>query len=219
MVSTDYREPLPAIPEYEQPAWDGAREQKVMLQRRADCQQLVYPVNSWWERRLSDARVPQGRFLVFADLKDHPQVVANEPMPLAQTPHWGPIYTGGMPWQFSKSPPRPDPARPGPGRADPRGHGQAGHHPRRVGRGVPGPGPQPVQSPDERETGLMHEHELEDVRVLDLTSGQADPSCTMLLGDSGADVVKVEPPSGDATRGMPPFVNGESPIFLALNRD
>lgn len=58
----------------------------------------------WWELRLGRERVPRGRFLLFADLKDHPQVLANDAMPLVNTPHWGPIYTGGIPWQFSKTP-------------------------------------------------------------------------------------------------------------------
>src|SRR5437773_8967723 len=46
---------------------------------------------------------------------------------------------------------------------------------------------------------------LADLRVLGLTQALAGPSCTMLLADLGADVVKVEPPQGDTTRGMPPF--------------
>jgi formyl-CoA transferase len=42
----------------------------------------------------------------------------------------------------------------------------------------------------------------------------------MLLGDLGADVVKIEPPHGDAARGYgPPFVAGESPYFLSVNRN
>jgi crotonobetainyl-CoA:carnitine CoA-transferase CaiB-like acyl-CoA transferase len=62
-------------------------------------------------------------------------------------------------------------------------------------------------------------YELEDVKVLDLTTGIAGPYCTMLLGDGGAEVIKLEPPTGDSSRGMPPFVNGESATYLALNRN
>ncbi|MFQ5994544.1 MAG: CaiB/BaiF CoA transferase family protein [Acidiferrobacterales bacterium] len=62
---------------------------------------------------------------------------------------------------------------------------------------------------------------LEDLKVLDLTRVLAGPYCTMLLGDMGADVVKVERPgSGDDTRGFgPPFINGESAYFMSINRN
>ncbi len=61
---------------------------------------------------------------------------------------------------------------------------------------------------------------LEGLRVLDLTHALAGPYCTMLLGDLGADVIKVEPPGGDhARRWGPPFIDGESAYFLSVNRN
>lgn len=63
---------------------------------------------------------------------------------------------------------------------------------------------------------------LTGVRVLDLTRVLAGPLCTMLLGDLGADIIKVERPgSGDETRGWgPPFdARGESAYFLSVNRN
>ena len=62
---------------------------------------------------------------------------------------------------------------------------------------------------------------LDGVRVLDLTRILAGPLCTMMLGDMGADVIKVEPPgTGDDTRTWgPPFVEGEAAYFLGLNRN
>lgn len=61
---------------------------------------------------------------------------------------------------------------------------------------------------------------LDGVRVLDLTSSIAGPYAAMLLGDLGADVVKVERPGGDDARAWgPPFLHGESLWFLAVNRN
>ena len=62
---------------------------------------------------------------------------------------------------------------------------------------------------------------LDGVRVLDLTRILAGPLCTMMLGDMGADVIKVEPPgAGDDTRTWgPPFVGNEAAYFLGLNRN
>ncbi|MBI4561826.1 MAG: CoA transferase, partial [Candidatus Rokubacteria bacterium] len=61
---------------------------------------------------------------------------------------------------------------------------------------------------------------LEGCRVLDLSTNLSGPYCSMLLGDLGADVIKVERPDvGDEARGMPPFVNGQSAPFMTFNRN
>jgi len=61
---------------------------------------------------------------------------------------------------------------------------------------------------------------LDGIRVIDLTSALAGPFCTMMLGDAGADVIKVEPPAGDSTRGWgPPFWGDQGAEFLAVNRN
>jgi crotonobetainyl-CoA:carnitine CoA-transferase CaiB-like acyl-CoA transferase len=62
---------------------------------------------------------------------------------------------------------------------------------------------------------------LDGLCVLDMTEALAGPYCTMLLGDLGAEVIKIERPgSGDMSRGWaPPFVGQESAYFLSANRN
>ena len=60
---------------------------------------------------------------------------------------------------------------------------------------------------------------LSGVRVAEFCSTAAGPFCAMLLADMGADVVKVEPPEGDALRQWPPLTNGFSENFASINRN
>lgn len=61
---------------------------------------------------------------------------------------------------------------------------------------------------------------LEGIRVLDLTRVLAGPYSTMLLGDLGADIIKIEPPVvGDDSRQFGPYLNDESVYFMSLNRN
>jgi glutaryl-CoA transferase len=62
---------------------------------------------------------------------------------------------------------------------------------------------------------------LDSIRVIEMTEALAGPYCAMLLGDFGADVIKVERPgAGDQSRGWgPPFAGSESAYFLAANRN
>ena len=67
----------------------------------------------------------------------------------------------------------------------------------------------------------MSDGALAGIRVIDLTRALAGPYCTLMLGDHGADVVKVEvPETGDETREWaPPHMNGVSAYFLSINRN
>jgi len=61
---------------------------------------------------------------------------------------------------------------------------------------------------------------LTGIRILDLTRLLPGAFCTMLLGDMGADVVKIEEPgTGDYMRWTPPLIGGQSALFNALNRN
>jgi crotonobetainyl-CoA:carnitine CoA-transferase CaiB-like acyl-CoA transferase len=62
---------------------------------------------------------------------------------------------------------------------------------------------------------------LDGVRAVEMSEALAGPYCAMLLGDFGADVIKVERPgAGDQSRGWgPPFVGGQSAYFLGANRN
>src|SRR5919204_345708 len=69
--------------------------------------------------------------------------------------------------------------------------------------------------------GLHMPGPLSGTRVVDLTRALAGPYCTLLLGDMGADVIKIElPGTGDETRQWgPPFLEGESSYFMSVNRN
>lgn len=61
---------------------------------------------------------------------------------------------------------------------------------------------------------------LEGIKVLDLTRVLAGPYATMILGDLGADIIKIEMPiKGDDARHFGPYINGESAYFISLNRN
>jgi len=61
---------------------------------------------------------------------------------------------------------------------------------------------------------------LAGLRVIDLTRVLGGPVCSQMLGDHGADVIKVEPPQGDETRGWgPPFLDDTASYFIGVNRN
>lgn len=60
---------------------------------------------------------------------------------------------------------------------------------------------------------------LDDIRILDFSHVYFGPYTTMILGDMGADIIKVEPPWGELVRMYAPLYGGMSPVFLYFNRN
>ena len=56
------------------------------------------------------------------------------------------------------------------------------------------------------------------ISVLDLTNVLSGPFATQILSDLGAEVIKVEKPDGDDSRGFGPFIKNKSSYFISLNR-
>jgi crotonobetainyl-CoA:carnitine CoA-transferase CaiB-like acyl-CoA transferase len=67
---------------------------------------------------------------------------------------------------------------------------------------------------------MTFDQSLPGLKVLDLSTNIAGPFAAMILGDMGADVIKIErPPHGDDTRALPPQVDGQATVFLSVNRN
>ena len=65
---------------------------------------------------------------------------------------------------------------------------------------------------------MKNEGPLSGIKVIDLTAMVSGPVCTMMLGDQGADVIKIEPLSGELMRSVGTSNNGMTTSFLCSNR-
>jgi CoA:oxalate CoA-transferase len=63
------------------------------------------------------------------------------------------------------------------------------------------------------------ERALEGIRIADLSHVLAAPTASMILADLGAEVIHIEPPSGDDARQFGPFIQGQSAYFISINRN
>ena len=68
-------------------------------------------------------------------------------------------------------------------------------------------------------TGSDMKDSLHGLKVIDFTQIVAGPTCTMMLADRGADVIKIESLKGDLSRQLGPWKNGESIMFSSMNRN
>ena len=160
----------------------------------------------WWVVRLENEGVPHGFILDFEQLRHHQQVVENKFLTTVHPPHMGPMFLGGVPWQFSETPAHIDPRVAVPG-----------EHTEQVLK--EGFGAEPRADKHRANVDNL-EPPLAGLRVIDATQGYSGPYLGLLLAEAGADVIKVEPPGGDwARRLAPQTVSGNSALFDAFNRN
>ena len=73
---------------------------------------------------------------------------------------------------------------------------------------------------DSAQIGQATMGSLAGLKVIDVSRVLGAPYCTQILADHGAEVIKIEPPQGDETRGWgPPFLGDAASYFLGLNRN
>ena len=162
----------------------------------------------WWAIRLGKSQVPHGYFLDFESIRNHAQVTKNNFMPVTKIPQVGHIYAGGIPWEFSKTPAQLGPApRPG----------QHTDEITKKGFGSDGYKPNSSHAASSSESGLPP---FSGLKVVDISQGVSGPFASLLMALSGAEVTKVEPPSGDYARTYAPRdIDGEAAFFVQLNRN
>ena len=160
----------------------------------------------WWALRLEAEQVPFAFPMDFDKLRFHQHIVDNGFITEIAPAHQGKMHIGRVPWEFSKTP----------AAVTIDGADRGEHTDDILSRGF-GDAPCPAFSSD---GGRTVEPPLAGVRVLDATQGYAGPFAGLLLAEAGAEVVKVEPPGGDYSRGFAPEASdGDSALFVALNRN
>jgi crotonobetainyl-CoA:carnitine CoA-transferase CaiB-like acyl-CoA transferase len=137
----------------------------------------------------------------------HPQAAEAGYLSVLDTP-WGEMATAEPHWRFDKTRARitgPSPAQ--------------GQHTEEILAELVDASPLEPSPDGSRKERELPKLALEGLRVLDLSQGVSGPICAMQLGDLGAEVIKIEPPEGDWMREVGPFQQGESSIYIQLNRN
>ena len=159
----------------------------------------------WWSLRLTKAKVPNSFDLCFDDLQFHQQIIENNFLVEVNGDHTGPFYVGGLPWEFSETPPKIDTSIPVPG----------GDTERAMNEGFTNKPKDPV-----KELSDSPEYPLKGIKVVDTTQGYTGPYLSFMLAEAGADVIKVEPIDGDWSKKLSPQTDkGVSALYQSFNRN
>lgn len=160
----------------------------------------------WWVIRFEHEGVPHGFSLDFESIKYHQQILENDFLVSVNPPHTGPMFVGGLPWTFSRTPATIDTEVAVPGE----------HTEQVVACGFA----ENVEPHNQPGTKADIALPLSGLRVVDATQGFAGPFLSLLLAEAGAEVTKIEPTGGDWARQLAPrTASGNSALFEAFNRN
>jgi crotonobetainyl-CoA:carnitine CoA-transferase CaiB-like acyl-CoA transferase len=160
----------------------------------------------WWTTILSKYKVPHSRFWDFDEMRYQPQVLENQDLMQLDTGVCGVVTVGGPLWKFSRTP------------VEVKRAGSPGEHTQQVLASL-SPG-HPTAPDGDGAPAQPGKPALAGLKVLELAEGISGPYCGQLMGDGGADVIKVEPTRGDYARKWgPPFQGTDGVAFVALNRN
>ncbi len=162
----------------------------------------------WWRTRLTDAGVPNGERLILDEaIRFGPSHPLDRYLELVPHPLGGFIHSAAPPWRFSRTPAQISRAPlPGENSDEVRAGALAGEAPA-------------VERPANNSYESSPLRPLAGLKVVEIGQGIATPYCGLLLAGTGADVLKLEPPEGDALARLgPPFLGQVSAAYAALNR-
>ena len=176
--------------------------------RVANCSAVDEAVGAWAAKRsvaecvatFSAARIPCGPIVTIGNAPDEANLRHRGMIRQARLPDGGSVFLPASPFAMSLTPGRSPDSVPAPG----SGAAQAQAALSR-----------PSAAPCADSTRLP----LEGVRVIEIGHYTTAPVSARFLGALGADVVKVEPPAGEAARAWPPFLRGESLFYVVNNTD
>ena len=154
----------------------------------------------WWAIQLEKHRVPFAFSLDFEQIRHHDQIAANGYLTTIVPRQTGPMFAGGLPWTFSRTPAFIDRDVPEPGTDT-------------AAIEAEGFGRPPASAPAPGQAGLECAP-LSGLKVIDASAGVTGPLIALLMAEAGAEVIKLEP-TPDRTRTAEPA----GALYAALNRN